>query len=50
MLKNPLKALWVSVRGPKTKGAMVPEPTPQHPAERPVSTLAGIPIRVEVAD
>ncbi len=47
MLKNPLKALLVSVRGPKTDGDMVPEPTPPTMADSPVATLAGIPIRVE---
>ncbi len=46
MLKHPLKALWTSIRGPKTEGEMVPEPTPQY-VEAPISTLAGIPIRVE---
>jgi len=50
MLKNPLKAFLVSVRGPKTEGEMVPEPTPQYPAQKPLPTLAGIPIRVEMAD
>ena len=49
MLKHPLKALLTSIRGPKTEGDMVPEPTPQY-AEQPLSTLAGIPIRVEMAD
>jgi len=47
MLKNPLKALLVSVRGPKTDGDMVPEPTLPIKADSPVATLAGIPIRVE---
>ena len=47
MLKNPLKALLVSLRGPKTDGEMVPEPVPPTKVDRPVGTLAGIPIRVE---
>jgi len=47
MLKNPLKALLVSVRGPKTDGDMVPEPTLPIKADSPVATLAGIPIRME---
>jgi len=46
MLKHPLKALWTSIKGPKTEGDMVPEPTPLY-VEAPLSTLAGIPIRVE---
>jgi hopanoid biosynthesis associated radical SAM protein HpnH len=46
MLKHPLKALLTSIRGPKTDGDMLPEPTPQYD-EKPVSTLSGIPIRVE---
>ena len=46
MLKHPLKALWTSIRGPKTEGDMVPEPTPLY-VDAPLSTLAGIPIRVE---
>jgi len=47
MLKNPLKALLVSVRGPKTDCDMVPEPTLPIKADSPVATLAGIPIRME---
>lgn len=46
MLKHPLKALLTSIRGPKTDGDMMPEPTPQY-EEKPLSTLSGIPIRVE---
>jgi len=30
MLRHPLKALLTSIRGPKTEGAMVPEPTPEY--------------------
>jgi hypothetical protein len=44
MLKHPLKGLLVSLRGPKTEGDMITEPTP---ANNTVSTLAGIPIKVE---
>jgi hopanoid biosynthesis associated radical SAM protein HpnH len=47
MLSNPLKALLTSIRGPKTEGDMVPEPMPSMVMDQPVSTLAGIPIRVE---
>ncbi|GAB6141949.1 adenosyl-hopene transferase HpnH [Methylosoma difficile] len=47
MLKHPLKALWTSIRGPKTDGEMVPEPMPELAAEKTLPTLAGIPIRVE---
>jgi len=50
MLKHPLKALLTSIRGPKTEGNMIPEPTPQYGTEKPLSTLSGIPIRVEMAD
>ena len=41
-----IKRLWTSIKGPKTEGDMVPEPTPLY-VEAPLSTLAGIPIRVE---
>lgn len=47
MLKHPLKALLTSIRGPKTEGDMVPEPMPDINTGEPVSTFAGIPIRVE---
>jgi hypothetical protein len=50
MLQHPLKALLTSIKGPKTVGDMIPEPTPQYVAEKPLSTLSGIPIRVEMAD
>ena len=50
MLKNPLKALLTSIRGPKTEGDMVPDPTPRYVMDKPVSTLSGIPIRVEIVD
>jgi hopanoid biosynthesis associated radical SAM protein HpnH len=50
MLKNPIKALLVSLRGPKTEGDMVPEPTPENSSEKTLPTLSGIPIRVEMTD
>lgn len=38
-LKNPLKAAYVSLVGPRTSGAMVPEPEPEYaPNEAPVIT------------
>jgi len=49
MLKNPLKALLTSVKGPKTSGPMVPETVFNEAADRPAS-LAEIPVRVEAAD
>ncbi len=50
MLKHPIKALLTSIKGPKTEGDMVPEPISAYSEEKPVSTLSGIPIRVEVLD
>lgn len=50
MLSHPLKALLTSIRGPKTEGAMVPEVAPEYAREERPSTIAGIPVRVEVAD
>jgi len=47
MLKNPLKGFWLSLTGIKTEGSMAPEPVPAYVNEKPLSTLAGIPIRVE---
>lgn len=49
MLKNPLKALLVSIRGPKTSGPMVPDTVFNEPADKPAS-LSEIPVRVEAAD
>ncbi len=49
MLKNPLKALMTSIRGPKTSGPMVPETVFNEPADR-TSSLSEIPVRVEAAD
>ncbi|MFA5983050.1 MAG: adenosyl-hopene transferase HpnH [Methylococcaceae bacterium] len=48
MLKNPLKALITAIKGPTTDGAMVPEPMPDQTSVKPVGTLAGIPVRVEI--
>jgi hopanoid biosynthesis associated radical SAM protein HpnH len=45
MLKNPLKGLWVGLAGPKTTGAMAPEPRPA--GSQLSSRLAGIAVRVE---
>lgn len=50
MLNHPLKALWASIRGPKTEGEMVPEPTPEYASEIRPSTIAGIPVRVEMVE
>jgi hypothetical protein len=50
MLKHPIKALWTSIRGPKTDGEMMPEPTPQFIEEKPFSTLSGIPVTIEITD
>jgi len=47
MLKNPLKGLMTAIRGPKTEGDMLEEPTPRYVTEKTLPTLAGIPIRVE---
>ena len=47
MLKHPIKAFLTALRGPKTEGQMVPEPTPTFVS---TSTLAGIPIKVETAE
>ncbi len=48
MLAHPLKALTVSLRGPKTSGDMVPDPVPQYAkeAQKPVS-ISSIPVRSE---
>ena len=46
-LRNPLKAAYVSLMGPRTKGPMVPQPEPKHddygtPVTRPVVSLEAI--------
>ena len=48
MLKNPIKGLLVALKGPKTEGAMVPEPMPQYAIDKPVSSISKIPVRTEV--
>jgi hypothetical protein len=50
MLSHPLKALWTSLRGPKTDGDMVPEAIPEYAKTPASSTLGGIPVRVEMVD
>jgi len=51
MLKHPLKALYTSIRGPRTEGAMVSEPKPEYEKDggRSPSTIATV-VRVEMAD
>jgi len=44
-LQHPLKALWATIRGPKTAGDMVPE---KVPAETAGKNLKDIPIKVEL--
>jgi hopanoid biosynthesis associated radical SAM protein HpnH len=46
MLKHPLKALYTSVRGPKTSGAMVADPAPVYETKTKPS-IGGIPVTVE---
>jgi hypothetical protein len=43
---HPLKALWASIRGPKTSGDMVADVTPQV-ASVGKSSIADIPVKVE---
>jgi len=50
MLKHPLKALLTAIRGPKTEGDMIPEPTPLYVEDKPLPTLAGIPIVIEMTE
>jgi hopanoid biosynthesis associated radical SAM protein HpnH len=49
MLQHPVKALLTSIRGPKTTGPMVAEPSPAWESEEPQlpKTLAGIPVKVQ---
>jgi hypothetical protein len=49
MLKNPLKALYVSLRGPKTSGAMAPEPTPEY-NEAKYTGIENIAVKVEAVE
>ncbi|MDN5751949.1 MAG: adenosyl-hopene transferase HpnH [Nitrosospira sp.] len=48
-LQHPLKALLTSLRGPRTTGAMVAEPTPKWVTEELKSrrTIGGIPVKAE---
>jgi len=44
-MNNPLKALWVSLRGPKTSGPMVPERAPEYnvsASKRPIIPIEAI--------
>lgn len=45
-LAHPLKALWTSIRGPKTSGEMVAEVSQNHDVPT-KTTLADIPVKVE---
>jgi hypothetical protein len=49
MLQHPIKALITSLRGPKTTGPMVAEPTPKWAKEalKPRKTIGGIPVKIE---
>ena len=47
MLTNPLKGLMVSLKGPKTEGAMVEVATPNYVEDKAASTLSKIPVKVE---
>jgi len=44
-LAHPLKALWATIRGPKTTGEMVPEKTP--PVDEKAGTIKDIPVKIE---
>jgi hopanoid biosynthesis associated radical SAM protein HpnH len=48
-MRNPLKALWTSLRGPRTEGPMVPEPRLPGLAVRPGIQPAAVEIGVEAA-
>jgi len=47
MLSNPLKALLVSMRGPKTEGDMAPESVPEFSGDIKTGAITEIPVRVE---
>jgi hypothetical protein len=49
MLQHPFKAFITSLRGPKTTGPMVAEPTPKWAKEalKPRKTIGGIPVKIE---
>jgi hopanoid biosynthesis associated radical SAM protein HpnH len=46
-LSNPLKALWASIRGPKTDGPLVAEKTTDYEPNKRGNTLADIAVKVE---
>jgi len=46
-LANPLKALWIKLRGPKTSGEMVAEKKPQYAGGGRKSSIADIPVKIE---
>lgn len=48
MLKNPIKGLLTSIKGPKTSGAMVPEQAPAYAAMD--NSIINIPVKVEAVD
>jgi hypothetical protein len=47
MLNNPLKGLMVSLKGPKTEGAMVEVATPNYTEADATSSVSKIPVKVE---
>jgi hopanoid biosynthesis associated radical SAM protein HpnH len=47
MLSNPLKGLMVSLKGPKTEGAMVEVATPNYTEADATSSVSKIPVKVE---
>ncbi len=47
-LTNPLKALWVSLRGPKTTGPLAAEKQPQYAKNLKKSPLSEIPVKIEL--
>lgn len=50
MLSNPLKAMLVSMRGPKTTGEMVPEVAPTYEEDLKPSSISDIPVSVETVE
>lgn len=46
-LAHPLKALWASIRGPKTEGALAPEKSTEYATDNRKSALGDIAIKVE---
>jgi len=45
-LAHPLKALWATIRGPKTTGDMAPEKAPEYGKDT-AGTIKGIPVKIE---